>query len=400
MTKSSNKKKRPQPAVSRTMLFVCAGITIAVAAFVFLRDKTPSSESDHRSQSKPSTSYMPTELWLQRAYAVKTVFQQVYTPGWEGAYGAMGMAYMFAVTGDSALLRFHTIEKPLLNFDNGYWVDDRAWAALAELLWWEVTDKRNALLVLDAIQRYDQARVEGRLSNHEGYWTWYNWPQNAQVKEPIFTNSNMNQMVTVACKLYEATKQQRFLDDALLVWNGDKKYRGIEKTLYKGNGKWIGKHGRAAFGKELPWGGTEYCSIGAAMFRVTGVSKYREIVVATAKRIMDPRNGWVDSTDFFQIHMDGNGAFVHFLLDAYMLAPDELSDIPAKVEKMLEHVWTNHNGKAKVLLHRTSDHGIRNGWNPNGGEDGYGVGEVGTVHAQGEALRAFGVFAYIKNRRE
>jgi hypothetical protein len=61
---------------------------------------------------------------------------------------------------------------------------------------------------------------------------------------------------------------------------------------------------------------------------------------------------------------------------------------------MLEHVWTNHDGRAAVTLHRLTDHGIRNGWNPYGGEDGYGVGEIGTVHAQGEAARAFGVFAY------
>ena len=133
------------------------------------------------------------------------------------------------------------------------------------------------------------------------------------------------------------------------------------------------------------------------MYKATGDEKYKKIVVATAKRIMDPANGWIDPEDFYQIRMDGNGAFVNFLLDAYMIAPEELSEIPRKVEKMLEHVWTNHRGKATVTLHRESDHGIRNGWNPNGGEDGYGVGEVATVHAQGEAARAFGVFAYVKN---
>jgi hypothetical protein len=65
---------------------------------------------------------------------------------------------------------------------------------------------------------------------------------------------------------------------------------------------------------------------------------------------------------------------------------------------MLEHVWTNHRGRARVTLHRTSDHGIRNGWNPNGGEDGYGVDEVGTVHPQSQAVRAFGVYAYVRDR--
>jgi hypothetical protein len=98
--------------------------------------------------------------------------------------------------------------------------------------------------------------------------------------------------------------------------------------------------------------------------------------------------------------MDGNGAFVHFILDAYQLAPDELPDIPEKVRRMLEHVWTNHAGRSSVILHRLSDNGIRNGWNPYGGEDGYGVDEVGTVHAQSQAIRAFGVFAYVVSSRE
>jgi hypothetical protein len=113
---------------------------------------------------------------------------------------------------------------------------------------------------------------------------------------------------------------------------------------------------------------------------------------------MDPKNGWVDATDFYQIHMDGNGAFVNYLLDAVGLAPKDLSGLMPKIERMLDHVWSNHEGKAKVMLHRASDDGIRNGWNPEGGEDGYGVNEVGTVHAQGEAARAFGIFAYYSPR--
>jgi hypothetical protein len=155
----------------------------------------------------------------------------------------------------------------------------------------------------------------------------------------------------------------------------------------------------AAFGKQIPWEGAEYCSIGAAMYRMTLDPKYKKIVVATAKRIMDPANGWVDSQDFYQLKMDGNGAFVHFILDAYLIAPDELPEIPGKIQKMLEHVWTNHQGKATVILHRLGDDGIRNGWNPSGGEDGYHVDEVGSVHPQSQAVRAFGVFAYVLRQK-
>ena len=130
--------------------------------------------------------------------------------------------------------------------------------------------------------------------------------------------------------------------------------------------KWEGKGGRAAFGKQLPWEGASYLSVVAAMYRMTGNPKYKMIAAASAKRIMDPANGWVDSTDFYQLRMDGNGAFVHFILDAYSIAPELLPDIPLKVERMLEHVWSNHHGASYVLLHRLGDDGIRNGWNPYG----------------------------------
>jgi len=155
----------------------------------------------------------------------------------------------------------------------------------------------------------------------------------------------------------------------MIAWEGDRKYPGIEKTFYRGDGKWEGKGGRAAFGKQLPWEGASYLSVVAAMFRMTGNPKYKMIAAASAIRIMDSSERWVDSTDFYQIRMDGNGAFVHFILDAYLIAPELLPDIPQKVERMLEHVWSNHHGASYVLLHRLADDGIRNGWNPSGGEE-------------------------------
>jgi hypothetical protein len=332
---------------------------------------------------------------VKRAYAINGLFYRVYTPTWEGANGAIGDAFLFAATRDPSLLNEFTAVHDLRNIGNGNWVDDRAWACLAEMYWWDFTGRNNNAWVEDVEKRYLDARQQGRLSNHEGFWSWYNWPPNLKINDRIFTNSNMNEMVSVACWLYEATHDKRFYNDAMLVWNGDRKTPGIEKTLYRGDGRWEGKPGRASGGKQLPWEGASYCSIGASMYRMTGAARYKKIAVATAKRIMDPANRWVDSQDFFQIGMDGNGAFVNFILDAYMLAPDQLPDIPDKVQKMLEHVWTNHHGQASVTLHRLEDDGIRNGWNPFGGEEGYGVDQVGTVHAQSQAVRAFGVFAYV-----
>jgi hypothetical protein len=401
-------KNRPSHKASNKERVLRYGYIVAALAVVlgiiFILSR-PHDTSVPRSEAKGADSglqdtlkpFLPEERWLQRAYLIDRVYHQVYTPGWEGAYGALGDAYLFAATHDSSLWRFHFVAHPLIRLSNGYWLDDRAWACLAELTWWELTGKKEMQLVTDAVYRYNQAREAGMLSNHEGYWAWYKHPPGARTNDPVFTNTNMNQMANVACRLFDATHEKHFLDDALLVWNGDEKSPGIEKQLYQGAGRWHGREGLAAFGKELPWNGTGYCSIGAALYRSTGDPRYKAIVVETARRILDPSSGWVDPVDFYQLNMDGNGAFVHFLMDAYSIAPSELSDLPEKIEKMLEHVWSNAHGRARVVLHREFDHGIRNGWNPEGGEDGYGVDEVGTVHAQAEAVRAFGLFAYFHN---
>ena len=336
---------------------------------------------------------------VQRAYAIDARFQQVYTPAWEGANGAIGEAHLYAATGDAGLLNTYINVHKFREMSNGTWVDDRAWICLAELYWWKFSGKRNTGWVEDARKRYDDAKAEGRLSSHEGFWSWYTWPPNAKVDDMIIMNSNTNQMVSVACMLYEATAERQYYNDALLVWEGDTRTPGIEKTFYKGGGRWEGKEGKAAFGKQLPWEDASYCSIAAALYRITGDKKFKEIAAASARRSMDPSNGWVDAEDFFQLHMDGNGAFVHFVLDAYLVAPELVPDIPEKVSKMLEHVWTNHHGSAAVTLHRPTDDGIRNGWNPRGGEEGYHVDEVGTVHAQSQAMRAFGVLAYVMHER-
>ncbi|MGB5873452.1 MAG: DUF6479 family protein [Bacteroidota bacterium] len=384
-------------AMAAVGLVVIAILVLVLWVNPAARETPVQPPAGERQTERPEAGAPKTDTWAGRSLAVTRLFHEVYTPCWEGAYGALGDAYLFALTGDSTLLRFHTEDHDLREMCVGTWVDDRAWVCLAELAWWKVSGRGNMSLVTDAMRRYQEAREEKRLSNHEGFWAWYTYAP--YVGYEVFTNSNMNQMVTVACGLYEATGNRKFLEDALLVWNGDGRLPGLEKRWYRGEGRWEGKPGEAAFGKELPWGGTGMCSIGAALYRATGEEKYRDIAVATAKFIMDPANGWVDPHDFYQIRMDGNGAFVHYLMDAYEIAPEALEDLPGKVERMLDHVWTNHHGNATVTLHRTGDHGIRNGWNPHGGEEGYGVGEIGTVHAQGEAARAFGVFAYFANRK-
>jgi hypothetical protein len=389
----------PRPtAGNRWLPYVLAGAVLITAAWYWFGRSTPTAPRPAPRTQTASEAAVEITGWTERAQAVSRLFHRVYTPCWEGAYGAIGDAYLFLATDDSTLLKFHLAVNDLRSMCEGTWVDDRAWVCLAELKWWEVTGKIHNGLIDDARRRYAEARAEGRFSHHEGFWTWYNWPPNSPTRERIFTNSNMNQMATVACGLYQATGEREYLRDALLVWEGDGQYPGIERKWYKGKGVWEGRHGHAAFGKELPWNGLNCVPLAAALFRATGKRKYRDIAVATVRRVLDPATGWVDPNDFYQLRMDGNGVFVNALLDGYAVAPEALAEVPKKIERMLEHVWSNHQGRASVTLHRKSDHGIRNGWNPTGGEEGYGVGEVGTVHAQGEAARAFGVFAYVQAR--
>jgi hypothetical protein len=214
---------------------VMLALPVCAAAFYFLL-RSPSAPSPPPDVHKLPPAAVREDLttWTGRALAVTRAFHAVYTPCWEGAYGAIGDAYLFALTGDSSLLRFHVVEHDLRKMCDGTWVDDEAWVCLAELRWWEMTGRRDMGLVMDAARRYREMRAQGRLSHHEGFWTWYNWPPGARDNERIFTNSNMNQMATVACGLFQATGEKEFLKDALLVWNGDGTMPGIRQRWYKG----------------------------------------------------------------------------------------------------------------------------------------------------------------------
>lgn len=399
----SVKDRRKKNSFTRKYIAIAGTLvlSIVVVAYFFQNDDRTNNPTIPTQQQSPSpeTAAEVLKTTIRRAYAVGHLFHKIINPEWEGASGAIGDAHLYAVTNDADLLRFYSDTFPLLAMNNGTWVDDRAWVCLAEMYWWNVTGRIRVDWVNDAKKRYAEAKKQGRLSRHEGFWSWYNYPPSTKTTEiKIFTNTNMNQMATVACWLYEATHEKQYLDDALLVWEGDGTAPGIEKQFYHGNGMWKGKDGEAAFGKQFPWEGAGMCTIGAALFRATGKQKYRDIAVHTAMRIMDPAQGWIDPTDYYQLRMDGNGAFVFFILDAYQIAPEKLADVPGKIQKMLEHVWSNNRGKALLTLHRASDDGIRNGWNPRGGEDGYNVNEIGTVHPQAQAVMAFSVFAYIQKK--
>ncbi len=263
---------------SRYRIVVPVGIVLAALAYFLFaihvsRTKTDAVKIVPKEELKGLRPEDAFAITVQRAYAVDVRFQQVYNAGWEAANGAIGEAFLYAATGDKNLLNRCINDRKLVDLFNGTWVDDRAWICIAELYWWQFSGRKNKEWVEDAEKRYIEARNEGRLSHQEGFWSWYSWPPNAKVDDMIITNSNTNQMVTVACMLYDATHERRFYNDAMMVWEGDREYPGIEKTFYRGDGQWEGKGGRAAFGKQLPWEGASYLSVVAAMYRMTGNPK-------------------------------------------------------------------------------------------------------------------------------
>ena len=329
-----------------------------------------------------------------QARLIHELFVGHYHPNWQGAYGLIGQSYLYRVTKDERYLDFATKRNSLCALEIGGWVDDTAWVCLAAMQWWDATGRKNADWVADVRKKYETRRAEGLIAHHEGYWTWY-----ADKGRKDFSNENMNQMVTVACWLYDATREKRYLDDALLVWNGNAEAPGIEKRLYRGNGRWQGKPGVMEAGAELPFIGAGYLSVGAALYRATGDPKYKRIVVDTAHFILDPANGWVDGENYYQKTMDGSGAVVGFLMDGYGAAPEEMADVLEKCKTTLDHVWTNGHGRAKVVLHDPSTHAIRHGWNPEGGERGMAANEIGKTMSQGCALWAWGSVAYQESRR-
>ncbi|MGB2957383.1 MAG: DUF6479 family protein [Bacteroidota bacterium] len=219
-------------AMAAVGLVVIAILVLVLWVNPAARETPVQPPAGERQTERPEAGAPKTDTWAGRSLAVTRLFHEVYTPCWEGAYGALGDAYLFALTGDSTLLRFHTEDHDLREMCVGTWVDDRAWVCLAELAWWKVSGRGNMSLVTDAMRRYQEAREEKRLSNHEGFWAWYTYAP--YVGYEVFTNSNMNQMVTVACGLYEATGNRKFLEDALLVWNGDGRLPGLEKRWYGG----------------------------------------------------------------------------------------------------------------------------------------------------------------------
>src|SRR5258708_30302564 len=151
MSNVSRKRKKGNTSVGPLPFIIAIAAIAALAYYLIGSHNEPLSTLQTTTSPPPRavvrSAYHPTEKWLQRAYDVDELFHDVYTPCWEGAYGAIGDSYLLAATHDSSLLRFHLIDHDLRRMCTGRWVDDRAWICLAEMHWWNVTGRSNASLV-------------------------------------------------------------------------------------------------------------------------------------------------------------------------------------------------------------------------------------------------------------
>ena len=194
MKRKKEKRKTDSRATSakhkkllRTRYIASAGIVLAAAIYIFVLrqgetphiDKIKGSENDHPADLKPEDQFKVT---VERAYEIDAQFQRVYNAAWEAANGAIGEAFLYAATGDANLLNVYQTQRNFIEMSNGTWVDDRAWVCLAELYWGQFSGKKHSEWVQDAKKRYDEAREEGRLSHHEGFWSWYSYAPNSGVK--------------------------------------------------------------------------------------------------------------------------------------------------------------------------------------------------------------------------
>ena len=99
MSRQKNKKtKKHEPSTPSKRDFspsyfigILAVVGIVTAVIFFLSNDAPSEQSAGR---RDTLAVIPKNIWIQRAYLIEHQFYKVYTPGWEGAYGAIGDAFL------------------------------------------------------------------------------------------------------------------------------------------------------------------------------------------------------------------------------------------------------------------------------------------------------------------
>jgi hypothetical protein len=144
MSKAKHGKKKK----SKKFLYIFIAVLLVIISLVVISNlRKPEIAQVPETARKDSASSLENNLsvkdkWVARTNAIDKLFHEVYTPCWEGAYGAIGDAYLYAVTNDTSLLKFHLVDHDLRNMCAGTWVDDRAWICLAEFYWWDFHGKK------------------------------------------------------------------------------------------------------------------------------------------------------------------------------------------------------------------------------------------------------------------
>ena len=99
MARSGNKhhyRPRASAAVPRGVskrgwiLAALGAVAVTAALYVLLKGASPAPLQPAFREPDPVASPGPITGWTERALAVTRLFHRVYTPCWEGAYGAIG----------------------------------------------------------------------------------------------------------------------------------------------------------------------------------------------------------------------------------------------------------------------------------------------------------------------
>ena len=150
-----NSDKSQNPKIKKSLYISIITLVVIISVVIISSLRKPEITRVSDTARKDSASGLENNLsmkdkWISRTNAIDKLFHEVYTPCWEGAYGAIGDAYLYAVTNDPSLLKFHLVEHDLRKMCTGTWVDDRAWICLAEFYWWDFTGRKYQYLIEDA----------------------------------------------------------------------------------------------------------------------------------------------------------------------------------------------------------------------------------------------------------
>ena len=89
-------KNRTRTVLLLSSVLLIAGLLALALLHPFSSPKGEQTDIPSSIGHRTGTGPADPAIWLQRARAIDELYHLVYTPCWEGAYGAIGDAYLFA----------------------------------------------------------------------------------------------------------------------------------------------------------------------------------------------------------------------------------------------------------------------------------------------------------------